>query len=211
MIIYCWIKNDKSQPDIVFLSLPIPSISLSRTSPGLRNSCGFLWTPTPAGVPVRITSPGYKVTILEKKLLLKILRLFNEANTHCDKYETKKSILKISSEVLPLCFKTPFTQLLMAKSLGSTLFRVTTAGPNGQNVSIDFPSRNCPLFLDFCQSRALISWATVYPKMWSCTWSCLIALACRPITTASSTSQSTCWNYLEGLSGQPIRQRRELH
>lgn len=51
----------------MFFSLPIPSISLSNTSPGLRYSAGFLCIPTPAGVPVRIISPGYSVTILKIK------------------------------------------------------------------------------------------------------------------------------------------------
>lgn len=39
-------------------SLPIPSISISTTSPGLRNCGGFRPAPTPSGVPLEITSPG---------------------------------------------------------------------------------------------------------------------------------------------------------
>lgn len=49
----------------VFLIFPMPSISLTRTSPAFKNSGGFLLIPTPAGVPVRIKSPGYSVTILQ--------------------------------------------------------------------------------------------------------------------------------------------------
>ena len=39
-------------------SLPIPSISISTTSPGMRYSGGLRARPTPSGVPVAITSPG---------------------------------------------------------------------------------------------------------------------------------------------------------
>lgn len=52
---------------ITFLSFPNPSISLSKTSPAFRNCGGFLCTPTPEGVPVRIKSPGYNVTILQNE------------------------------------------------------------------------------------------------------------------------------------------------
>src|SRR2546426_3322716 len=46
-------------PLIVFRSTPMPSISISTTSPTLRYSGGVRAKPTPAGVPVMITSPGH--------------------------------------------------------------------------------------------------------------------------------------------------------
>ena len=62
-IFICIVQNQT----IVFFSLPIPSISLSRMSPLCRNSGGLRCMPTPAGVPVRMTSPGYNVTILKQQ------------------------------------------------------------------------------------------------------------------------------------------------
>ncbi len=44
-------------------SVPMPSISIVTTSPGLRNSGGLRPAPTPSGVPLEITSPGYSVRI----------------------------------------------------------------------------------------------------------------------------------------------------
>lgn len=48
-----------------FSVFQFPQFRFSSTSPTERNSGGFLCTPTPAGVPVSIKSPGYKVTILK--------------------------------------------------------------------------------------------------------------------------------------------------
>lgn len=45
----------------LFLMRPRPSISVSRTSPRCKYSGGLRVYPTPAGVPVRITSPGNRV------------------------------------------------------------------------------------------------------------------------------------------------------
>ena len=48
--------------DTMFLNVPIFSISISTKSPGDKNlGFGFMKTPTPAGVPVAIMSPGSKV------------------------------------------------------------------------------------------------------------------------------------------------------
>ena len=48
----------------VFSKDPSPSILVVRTSPSLRNLPSI--TPTPPGVPVKITSPTFKVTISDK-------------------------------------------------------------------------------------------------------------------------------------------------
>lgn len=124
----------------VLIIFPMPSISLTRTSPAFKNSGGFLLMPTPAGVPVRIKSPGYSVTIL--KFLRKYISTLFVVKTYCERYETKKSILKISSDVFPSCFNFPFTYDLMLRFSGSSASFATTHGPNGQKVSIDLPNRN---------------------------------------------------------------------
>lgn len=49
----------------LFRIFPIDSISLSIKSPTAKNSAGFLCIPTPDGVPVKITSPGFKVIDLK--------------------------------------------------------------------------------------------------------------------------------------------------
>ena len=48
-----------------FVSVPIPSYVQTDTSPGLKKIGGFLAEPTPAGLPVAITSPGRSVRIFE--------------------------------------------------------------------------------------------------------------------------------------------------
>lgn len=45
---------------------PIDSISLSIKSPGAKNSAGLRCIPTPDGVPVKMTSPGFKVIVLNE-------------------------------------------------------------------------------------------------------------------------------------------------
>jgi hypothetical protein len=46
-------------------SVPIPSISISTSSPSVSAIGGLRKMPTPAGVPVRITSPGRRVKTVE--------------------------------------------------------------------------------------------------------------------------------------------------
>jgi Major Facilitator Superfamily len=45
---------------------PMPSTQLRSSSPGCRKRCGVRATPTPDGVPVKIRSPGYRVTIEDR-------------------------------------------------------------------------------------------------------------------------------------------------
>lgn len=56
----------------------MPLISLSNMSPLFRYSSGDLHAPTPDGVPVNITSPGYKVTILKVFLCYKYAEQSNK-------------------------------------------------------------------------------------------------------------------------------------
>lgn len=49
----------------LFEIFPIDSISLSIKSPTAKNSAGLRCIPTPAGVPVKITSPGFNVMHLK--------------------------------------------------------------------------------------------------------------------------------------------------
>ena len=62
-VVYNYLFEDNQfSLDTVFLNVPIFSISISTKSPGDKNlGFGFMKTPTPAGVPVAIMSPGSKV------------------------------------------------------------------------------------------------------------------------------------------------------
>lgn len=71
----------------LFEIFPMDSISLSIKSPTARNSAGFRCIPTPDGVPVKITSPGFSVMHLKRrKIEFKfefVIDCLNE--THFDK------------------------------------------------------------------------------------------------------------------------------
>lgn len=60
--------SQPSENEIVFRTMPTPSISTSTTSPSLRNS--FRKYPTPAGVPVIITVPLRSVVPRDKWLII---------------------------------------------------------------------------------------------------------------------------------------------
>ena len=49
-----------------FESVPIPLISTSTTSPETRKRCGSRFHPTPAGVPVLMTSPGFRGYMVDR-------------------------------------------------------------------------------------------------------------------------------------------------
>ena len=57
-------------PNTVFLNTPIPSTTQTTSSPSFRNFLGLKPIPTPAGVPVAIMSPGFKVTPFENSLII---------------------------------------------------------------------------------------------------------------------------------------------
>ena len=60
------VADYSSDATTVLVMAPMPSISHVTTSPGLRNRGGFRKQPTPGGVPVKMTSPGSRVTNLGK-------------------------------------------------------------------------------------------------------------------------------------------------
>lgn len=95
---------------------PSDSISLSITSPALRNSAGFLCIPTPAGVPVKITSPGRSVIDLEEhKIKFQEIFIKDSKNSYCVNSAIISSILKINSPVFPHCFSIPLIEHLITK------------------------------------------------------------------------------------------------
>src|SRR5690606_8268152 len=58
-------ESDQACATIGLRSRPTPSISTSTTSPGFMNLGGLRLHPTPAGVPVTITSPGTRVKMVD--------------------------------------------------------------------------------------------------------------------------------------------------
>src|SRR5437762_9780895 len=113
-----------------FLSTPIPSTSVSITSPALRNSGGLRANPTPLGVPVAIISPGSNVMPLERIAI--IVR-----------------IGKIIMLVFPSCLLIPLTRNLTTSCCGSfTSSAVTIHGPIGQYRSEEHTSElQSPMYL----------------------------------------------------------------
>ena len=94
--------------------VPIPSICTSTLSPGTIG-------PMPAGVPVVMISPGFKVMMFETN-------------------RTKKGTEKIRSRVFPDCFSFPFKKVLILSLAGS--MSVAIQGPMEANVSKDFARVN---------------------------------------------------------------------
>ena len=69
---------------------------------------------------------------------------------------------------------------------------VTMAGPNGPNPGKDLPSENCGTGPASCTDRSDRSCPTVTPATYDQACSSPTCSARRPMTTTSSTSQSTC-------------------
>src|SRR5215469_10128950 len=113
---------------------PTPATETSTVSPPES-------VPTPAGVPVAITSPGIKVIIREIQ-------------------RTRNSTGYAISEVFPDCRLCPFTNVSTRALRAST--SVSMCGPIGQNVSKLFARVNCTSL--FCRSRAVTSFRQVYPS-----------------------------------------------
>src|SRR3984957_821689 len=105
---------------ISFSSTPMPPISMRTTSPPLRYFGGSKPTPTPAGVPVAITSPGCSVIPADNVSMI-------------------LGMSKINKRVFELCRSSPLTEQLMGVSPMSMSSRVTAKGPMGQKVSCDLP------------------------------------------------------------------------
>src|ERR1022692_4003200 len=105
-----------------FRSSPSPSISTSTTSPSFIYTGGLRATPTPGGVPVKITSPGSSVKT-------------------CDKYVSNSATLKIIWFVLLFCITSPLSRKRIGKFCGSlTSSFVTSTGPVGAKVSNVLPT-----------------------------------------------------------------------
>src|SRR5262249_39785336 len=95
-------------------SRPMPSISASTTSPFLRKIGGSRPAPTPAGVPVEMTSPGSSVVNVEI-------------------IATIAATGKIICPVLASCIVLPLTRSFIASACGSArLAAERTHGPIGR-------------------------------------------------------------------------------
>src|SRR5215469_10850490 len=127
---------------------------------------------TPAGVPVLMTSPGY-------------------STMNWLTYWTSSATPNFMFAVLPSCFCSPLTHSRSASACGSgTSSAVTSQGPNGLNVSQFFPLSHWPC-RSIWNSRSDTSLTTAYPPTQASASACDPRYrAVRPITTASSTSQS---------------------
>ena len=97
--------------------------------------------PTPAGVPVAITSPGSRVMDAVMKAMI-------------------SGTLVISRLVLLCCTTSPFSRVRMSRLAGST--SSVTTGPMGAKPSMFLPRAHCPS--DFCTSRAVTSLRQVKPR-----------------------------------------------
>src|SRR5581483_4954623 len=103
-----------------FDSTPIPSISTSTVSPGFIVSFGSRAYPTPAGVPVRIRSPGSSVNTFETN-------------------DTRWGTLKMRSRVFPSWITSPFSRCTTRRPPPSPSSATGThVSPSGQNVSKPF-------------------------------------------------------------------------
>src|ERR1700730_17710240 len=101
-----------------FSSTPIPSTSAAITSPGTRKRPRA--APTPAQVPVEITSPGTSGTTLER-------------------YAISSWIEKTICEVLESCISSPWTRSASASAPGDGQSRAgSSQGPDGQLVPHPF-------------------------------------------------------------------------
>ena len=114
-----------------------PSTSQRTVSPGCRYFGGLKASPTPLGVPVRISAPGSSVQASEMKA-------------------TSSSGLKIRSLVEPSWRSSPLTWVVRRRSDGSA--SVVIHGPQGQLESKPLARDHCAS--ERCRSRAETSLAT---------------------------------------------------
>ncbi len=102
---------------------------------GREEAGGLRATPTPDGVPVKITSPGKSVTMP-------------------DRHSMSAGTEKIKSLVRESCLVSPFNAHDNAKSSGSANSSgVTNHGPVGPNPGKDLPRLNCGTGGRSCTAR----------------------------------------------------------
>ncbi len=143
----------------------MPATAQVMTSPSRRNTGGSRATPTPAGVPVRITVPGSSVRSDERN-------------------STSAGTAKTISEVEESCITSPFSVAVSRRSEGSR--SVAMHGPRGQKLSKLLARTHCRPRR--CQSRAETSLPTVYPRITPPASAAGTLRQAAPMTTASSTS-----------------------
>src|SRR3954447_7201681 len=98
-------------------NVPIPSISISTSSPGASETGGSRKIPTPAGVPLRVKAPGRSVKTLETCATI--------ARTP-----------KMRPAVVESCSASPFTLCTILRSSASPSSETAAiAGSSGQNVA----------------------------------------------------------------------------
>ena len=125
----------------VFLSVPIPSIIHSTASPVSRNFGGTNPMPTPAGVPVAMIVPAFKVMPFVSS-------------------QITSSIPWIKSPVLEFWRSSPFTYDWIFNTGGNAVeSTVMIHGPSGVNPSRLFPKYHC--LCSVCTSLALTSFMIV--------------------------------------------------
>lgn len=153
----------------------MPSLSIPKrmTSPSCRNlGTGLIPGPTPGGVPVVTTSPGCRVRNRLTQL-------------------TIRAIKNIMVRVFPSCILLPLTSSHKERLCGSgTSFLVTSQGPIGPNVSHPFPLSHVGPLSNW-KARSLTPLTTHYPATNAKASSSLTCRAWPPMTTPSSTSQSS--------------------
>ena len=128
--------------------------------------------PTPAGVPVKMMSPGSSGTTADSSAI------------SCGTPKTR-SLVRASCTVSPSMLQP------RARSSGSSSSSgVTTQGPSGAKPRCDLPRLNWPPAAN-CSVRSDRSWPTVSPATCDQASAAATRSARRPTTTTSSTSQST--------------------
>jgi len=118
-----------------------------------------------------------------------------------DAYKISCSMLNSMSRVEVICLRISFTRHVISASAG--LNSVSIQGPKGQKVSKPLARVHCPSLC--CRSRAVTSFATVYPKIASRTASARSQRDFFLITTASSASCSTRSDCGGSTIGSPLR------
>jgi Na+/H+ antiporter NhaA len=124
---------------------PIPSIQVTSSSPGLSQRCGSRPIPTPAGVPVKITSPGSSVTVRDSEA-------------------TSRGMEKIRFWVRPFCTSSPLIAQPSSRSSGlANSSGVTSHGPIGPKPGNDLPMQNWGAGPASWLIRSETSWPTARP------------------------------------------------